>query len=150
MWKEAYLSNVLSADPMELVCLLYQHAESAVQDARQHLKNGDIAGRGQAISKAIGCIGELNASLDQKAAPEVSANLEKLYGYMLFRLTEANVRRQDAPLAEVESLLATLGQAWQQARAKQAPEQKNETPATPAAPVWQEQVLEPVAHAWSA
>ena len=150
MWKEAYLSNVLSADPMELVCLLYQQAETAVQDARQRLKNGDIAGRGQAISKAIGCIGELNASLDHQSGPEISANLENLYGYMMFRLTESNIRRQDEPLAEVEKLLATLGQAWRDARAKQAVEARNQMPAAPAAPVWQEQVLEPVAHGWSA
>lgn len=149
MWKEAYLSNVLSADPMELVCLLYQQAETAVQDARRHLKSGDIAGRGQAISKAIGCIGELNASLDPQSGPEIAANLEKLYSYMLFRLTEANIRREDGPLAEVEKLLATLGQAWREARAKQVAEHRNEVPA-PAAPIWQEQVLEPVAHGWSA
>ena len=36
MWKEAYLANVVSADPMELVCLLYQHGLGAEQDARRH------------------------------------------------------------------------------------------------------------------
>ncbi len=149
IWKEAYLSNVVSADPVELVCLLYQHAEAAVQDARRHLKSGDIAARGQAISKAIGLIGELNASLNPEAGGEISANLERLYSYMMFRLTEANIRQQDAPLAEVESLLATLGQAWQEARTRQAAGTKEAAPVPPA-PVWQDPVVEPVAHGWSA
>ena len=32
------------------------------------------------------------------------------------RLTQANVRQEDGPLAEVESLLKTLGEAWQSIR----------------------------------
>lgn len=149
MWKEAYLANVLSADPMELVCLLYQHAQDAVRDARQHLKNRDIAARGKAISKAVALIGELNGSLDHNAGGAISANLKDLYGYMTRRLTEANLKQQDAPLAEVESLLSTLGQAWQEARAQQAT--ASHAAPTGTVPVWQqESALEPVAHDWSA
>ena len=145
MWKEAYLANVLSADPMELVCLLYQHAQDAVREARQHLANRDIAARGRAISKAVALIGELNSSLDHKVGGSISSNLKQLYEYMTLRLTEANIRQQEAPLIEVESLLATLSQAWQEARAREA-----KTPQPVAAPVWQESSLEPATHGWSA
>jgi flagellar protein FliS len=148
MWKEAYLANVLSADPMELVCVLYQHAQDAVGEARRHLRNRDIAARGKAISKAVALIGELNSSLDHNAGGAISANLRDLYSYMMRRLTEANLKQQDGPLAEVESLLSTLGQAWQEARKRQAAAQP--APAV-AAPVWQqESALEPVAHGWNA
>lgn len=146
--REAYLqTHVLSADPMELVCLLYQHAIEAVKDARRHLAAGDIAGRAAAISKTIGILGELKSSLNREAGAAISSNLEQLYEYMMLRLTEANVRRQDKPLAEVESLLSTLGQAWQEARTRPA---ATGAPAVPAAPVWQESHLEPAAHGWSA
>lgn len=149
MWKEAYLANVLSADPMELVCLLYQHAQDAVRDARQHLKNRDIAARGKAISKAVALIGELNGSLDHNTGGAISTNLKELYTYMMHRLTEANIKQEDAPLAEVESLLSTLGQAWQAARAQQAT--VSQTASTNTVPVWQqESALEPAGHDWSA
>ena len=46
IWKEAYLTNVVSTDPMELVCLLYQHGLDAVRNARGYLASGDIAARG--------------------------------------------------------------------------------------------------------
>ena len=147
MWKEAYLTNVVSADPMELVCLLYQHALDAVQHARRHLKSGDIAARGKAICKAVEIIGELTSSLDHNAGGTISSNLEQLYAYMSLRLTEGNIRKQDAPLAEVESLLNTLSQAWREAKGKQA---AVETAAGPNPSVWQEPQLEPVAHDWSA
>lgn len=144
----AYLeTHVLSADPMELVCLLYQHASDAVQDARQYLAAGQIAERSNAISKAVGILGELTGSLNREAGGTICTNLEQLYEYMTLRLTEANVRQQDGPLAEVASLLATLGQAWHETRARQAAVQ-----VTPAAPptAWQESNLEPAVQGWSA
>ena len=148
MWQEAYLANVVSADPMELLCLLYQHALGAVQDARRHLKGGDIAARGKAICKAVAIIGELTSSLDHKAGGTISANLEQLYAYMSLRLTEANIRKQDAPLAEVESLLNTLGEAWKEAKGKEAAPAP--APPAPKPAVWQESNLEPAAHGWNA
>ena len=149
IWKEAYLANVVSTDPMELVCLLYQHALDSVRNARRYLASGDIAERGKAISKAVAIIGELNSSLDHKAGGAISTNLENLYAYMTLRLTEANIRKQDKPLAEVEALLNTLSQGWQEARAKQAA--ATQTPAASgSAAVWQESNLEPAAHGWNA
>lgn len=148
MWKEAYLANVLSADPMELVCLLYQHAQDAVREARSHLASRDIAARGKAISKAVAFIGELNSSLDHNAGGAISSNLKQLYEYMTLRLTEANIRQQEGPLVEVESLLSTLGQAWQEARTREA--KAAQPVAEVAAPVWRESNFEPAAHGWSA
>jgi flagellar secretion chaperone FliS len=148
MWKEAYLANVVSADPMELVCLLYQHGLGAVQEARRHLKSGDIAARGKAICKAVAIIGELTSSLDLNAGGTISANLEQLYEYMSLRLTEANIRKQDELLAEVEGLLNTLNEAWREAKAKQPA--AAEPPAAPKPAVWQETNLEPATQGWSA
>ncbi|MBZ5575018.1 MAG: flagellar export chaperone FliS [Acidobacteriia bacterium] len=156
--RAAYLeTHVLSADPMELVCLLYQHGADAVQDARQYLASGDIAARAKAISKTIAILGELTASLNREVGGAIGSNLEQLYNYMTLRLTEANVRQQDGPLAEVQSLLTTLGQAWQETRARQSAVAVHpavpapDTPATPpAAAAWQETDLEPATHGWSA
>jgi flagellar protein FliS len=113
MWKDAYLeSRVLSADPLELVHILYGHTLEMVRDARRYLASGDIAARGTAISRAIAAVAELDASLDHQAGGSVSRNLASLYEYMRLRLLTANIQRQDAPLAEVESLLRTLDEAW--------------------------------------
>ena len=138
----------MSAEPLELVCLLYQHAIDSVGDARRNLEQGDIAGRGKAISKAIGILGELTSSLNKEAGGALSSSLEQLYAYMTVRLTEGNMRKQDGPLAEVQNLLATLSQAWEATRAQQkAPPAPAEVPSAAA---WQNANLEPVAHGWSA
>jgi len=145
----AYLeAHVLSADPLELICLLYQHASDQVRQARRYLGSGEIAARCQAISKAIAAVGELNRSLDHKAGGAISSNLEQLYCYMTRRLTEANMRRDDGALAEVESLLDTLAGAWKETRARQAA--SSQMPAAVPVEAWQGAGETGEAHAWSA
>jgi flagellar protein FliS len=113
MWKDAYLdTRVLSADPLELVHILYEHTVAMVADARRHLAEGNIAARGHSISRAIAAIDELDGSLDRQAGGSIARNLAALYQYMRTRLLTANIRQEDEPLAEVESLLRTLDEAW--------------------------------------
>jgi|SRR5581483_5835310 len=122
IWRDAYLDNqILTADPLELVRMMYQAAIDSIGDARRHLAAGEIASRAKAIIRAQAIICELNASLD-RGAGEISVNLAGLYHYMRRRLTEANLQQKDAPLAEVEGLLITLYDAWRHASAPQ-PEQ---------------------------
>jgi flagellar protein FliS len=113
MWKDAYLdTRVLSADPLELVHILYEHTLAMVADARRYLAQGNIASRGHSISRAIAAIEELDRSLDRDSGGSIARNLAALYQYMRSRLVAANIRQEDAPLAEVELLLRTLGEAW--------------------------------------
>jgi flagellar secretion chaperone FliS len=113
MTNNRYLEQrVLSADPIELTHMVYQHAIDMVRDARRHLAAKDIAERSKSICKAIDAIAELESALDHSQGGQISQNLEKLYRYMQMRLTTANIQQQDGPLAEVENLLSTLGEAW--------------------------------------
>jgi len=148
-WKDAYLENqVMTADPLELVRMLYQAALDSVRDARNYLATGEIKLRSNAISRAQSMIEELNVSLDPNAG-DISRNLASLYIYMRQRLTEANLRQKDAPLAEVEGLLATLYDAWMQIG---TPAMQPAETAVPAGPVreWSSAFASNEAHAWSA
>jgi flagellar protein FliS len=109
----AYLeSRVLSASPVELIRILYESASGAVRDAREHLAAGAIAERSRSINKACGILAELIASLDRERGGEIAGRLGQLYDYMYARLIEANRLQADAPLADVQGLLATLEEAW--------------------------------------
>jgi len=113
MWRETYLdTRVLSADPLELVHILYEHTLTMVADARRYLAEGNIGARGRSISRAIAAIEELDRSLNRDAGGSIAHNLAALYQYMRSRLLAANLRQEDAPLSEVESLLRTLDEAW--------------------------------------
>ncbi|HUA84789.1 MAG TPA: flagellar export chaperone FliS [Bryobacteraceae bacterium] len=105
-------SEVLTADPLKLVTMLYRAAIEAVGAARAHLAAGQIRERSRKIVKAWEIVNELRGSLDEERGGEIGRSLRQLYAYMQGRLLEANARQQDAPLAEVEQLLGTLRQGW--------------------------------------
>ncbi len=129
-------AEVLNADPVKLISLLYRGAGEAVGAARRHLADGDIPARSAKIMKAWEILAELLTSLavpaqETPASPEKESpaqtaefaaadpqaqelvmQLHDLYGYMQQRLLDANAQQSDEPLAEVASLLTTLAEAW--------------------------------------
>jgi len=109
----AYLeSRILSAEPVELICLLYQGAISEVREARRHLQEKNIRARSKSISKVHDILSELATVLDHKQGGEIAKNLAQLYDYMMRRIIEANFKQIDGPLVEVLGLLATLKEGW--------------------------------------
>lgn len=120
---EAYRENeILSASPLELVCILYRGALDCVANARQALRNGEIGLRSNEISKAIAILDELSTSLDASRGADLTRSLAELYDYMQRRLILANTRQSDPELAEVESLLSTLLEAWTECAANSGAE----------------------------
>ena len=110
---ETYFENgVLSADPVELVRMLYRGCIDAVEKARQHLREGDIAARSAQITRAGAIVAHLTFSVNRDADPTMGANLIELYDYMQRRLLRANLEQADGPLAEVSRLLSTMLEAW--------------------------------------
>ena len=107
--------SILTAEPIELVRILYRTALDSVSAARAHLAAGDIKERSQAISKAVSIIHELALSLNPEVEPSLAGTLAELYDYMQRRLLAANFEQSDAPLAEVMGLLETMTDAWYQA-----------------------------------
>lgn len=111
----AYLEGrILSSDPLTLVCILYDAALENVRAARESLQAGDVRSRSDSISKVSEVLGVLIESLNLDEGMELSGNLLRLYLYMQGRLLEANLQQSDRCLAEVEGLLATLSQSWNQ------------------------------------
>jgi len=152
MWHtahEAYRqSSTLSADPLELVRMLYRGAVNSVRDARRHLANQEIRERASAISKACEILLELTGSLDFERGGEIAQRLAALYDYMVRRLTEANFRQSDEPLAEVLGLLATLLEGWD-AISSQGEEATEPPRAWESMPSASQEPLTSSLHAWS-
>ena len=109
---EYLLTRVQCASPMELVSILYETAIQCTEQARAHLRSGDILSRGQAVNKAVEIIFELQRSLRNDVQPQYSQNLSALYTYMQSRLAEAHARKSEQMFEEVAHLLRTLDEGW--------------------------------------
>ena len=55
-------TEVFSADPVKLVCMLYRGAIEATVAARRHLKAGEIRERSRQIMRALTILQELSRS----------------------------------------------------------------------------------------
>jgi flagellar secretion chaperone FliS len=111
--RQHYASErVLTASPIELVRILYETAVQAVDEALAALHNGDIAARGDAITKAIEVISELRFSLRREVSPQYCDTLSGLYDYMQRQLLRAHSEKSGNVLQEVSRLLQTLLEGW--------------------------------------
>ena len=119
--RQAYLeTEVLQAEPLRLLQLLYRGALTAVGGARESLRAGNIAERSRRITRAEEIVFELSNSLDLERGGEVAFKLARLYEYVQLRLHEANCLQREEPLVEVENLLSTLLEGWENCSAKES------------------------------
>ena len=126
-------TGVIAASPHKLIIMLFDGALTAIANATQLIKAGNIPGKGQSISKAISIIDTgLRASLDKNVGGAIAINLDALYAYMSSRLLTANLNNDPAILQEVHGLLMELKTAWD-AIGQQAAVAQDVPPATAAA-----------------
>ncbi len=103
---------VKTANPLQLVVMMYDAAICSIQEAKEQVSRRDIAGRSRSINKCISIISELQSCLNLKLGGEIAASLDRLYDYMKRRMFAANVEQSVEPLEETESLLENLRSAW--------------------------------------
>ena len=126
-------TGVSSASPHRLILMLYEGAIAAIASAQVHMRQNNIAAKGEAISKAITIVdGGLKASLDLNVGGALAQNLSDLYVYMGNRLLQANIKNDPAMLEEVRQLLQQLRGAWESLAATTDANAAAAQPANPA------------------
>lgn len=106
-------TGVATADAHQLILMLFEGAMTAVIDGKRHMQAGEVARKGESLSKAVMIIQEgLVASLDPNAGGPLAQNLAALYEYMARRLLLANAKNRPDILDEVHRLLGELKNAW--------------------------------------
>ncbi|MBB2408902.1 flagellar export chaperone FliS [Escherichia marmotae] len=108
-------SAVMSASQQQLVTMLFDGVLSALVRARLFMQDNNQEGKGVSLSKAINIIENgLRLSLDEESQDELTQNLIALYSYMIRRLLQANLRNDVSAVAEVETLMRNLADAWKE------------------------------------
>lgn len=104
-----------SANPHQLVALLFEELMRSIQAARSLMDQGDMAGKGAAIGKSVRLLEEgLKAGLNSQAGGSLAASLRLLYDGVIMRLTLANARNDVTLLDEASGLIAPIHDAWRE------------------------------------
>lgn len=108
-------TGVAAADPHGLILMLFDGALLGVAKAKDAMQQGQIAEKGQAISRVIDILTNgLKASLNFSEGDELAARLAALYDYMVVRLLHANLNNDPGALSEVTRLLGEIKSAWEE------------------------------------
>ena len=108
-------SQLAGATPHQLITMLYDGAHNAILRAKIYFETGNVARRGEMISKAINIIDNgLRASLDFEKGKGIAEEMEMLYDYMSRTLLECNLRNNPDALPHVDELLMNLANTWKE------------------------------------
>ncbi len=103
-----------SAPKHQIVERLFERFAQDAARARTALVAKDIHAKAKAIDHAMCIVIELKAALDHAAAPELCANLEALYDFVLARLSDSNAKLVVPPLDQAAKIMAELGDAFRE------------------------------------
>ncbi len=110
-------TGVVDADPHRLIQMLFAGALEQISVAKGCMQRADLAGKGEAVSKAIGIVGGLLDSVNVEAEQEVLGNnLTTLYTFVTRRLSEANIANDVVGLDESANVLRELQAGWNEIR----------------------------------
>lgn len=117
-------TDVETADKGRLIVLIYDHCIKHCNVAREAMRENDIGRKAQAILKVQEGLTELVVSLDMEKGGEIARNLNRLYDFYNRHLVEANLQNKEKNIADVQSMMESLREAWKQAIAnlRQNPE----------------------------
>jgi flagellar protein FliS len=111
---QKYLAQqVMSATPAKLVAMLYERAITLLRETVEAIEVGDVERRWRANGKAAEVISHLWGTLDRERGGEIAENLNRLYGFMIMRLTMVDVENSAQAAHDVIELLAPLQRSWQ-------------------------------------
>lgn len=112
---QAYQKNMYeTASPHKLISLLYNAAITNIQRASNALDDRNLADASRYIMKSQDIIYELMACLNEEQGGNIAANLKQIYFYCTNQLIQANIHKDANRLKEVEGIIDSLRQAWQE------------------------------------
>ncbi|MCB0328187.1 MAG: flagellar export chaperone FliS [Bdellovibrionales bacterium] len=106
--------QVTTTDRGRLLLMMYEGALKFLRQAKTGLEENDIGKFCRFLSKAQAIIAELMNTLDFEKGGKIAKDLDRLYDFMLFYLTEANLHRDAERITKVIGLLDTVYKAYKE------------------------------------
>lgn len=107
-----------SAPKPDVVVRLFERFLADLDATRAAMAKKDVLGKAAATDHALRIVGELEASLDHAAAPELCANLQALYRFAAERVATASVAFDPRPLDDAARVMTEIANAFREAQRK--------------------------------
>lgn len=119
--------QVTTTDRGRLLLMMYEGAIKFLRQSKAGLEANDIPKFCRFLCKGQAIIAELMNTLDFEKGGQIARDLDRLYDFMLFYLTEANLYRDAKRIAKVIGLIDTIYSAYKEIiegekKAAEAPE----------------------------
>ena len=106
--------QITTTDRGRLLLMMYEGAIKFLKQARAGLETGDITKFCKYLSKGQAIVAELMNTLDFEKGGKIAKDLDRLYDFMLFYLTEANLHRDAKRITRVIGLIETIYSAYKE------------------------------------
>ncbi len=106
--------QVTTVDKGRLLLMMYEGAIKFLKQSRAGLEANDLVKFCRFLSKSQAIIAELMNTLDFEKGGQIARDLERLYDFMLFYLTEANLERSGEKVTTVIGLVETVYSAYKE------------------------------------
>ena len=126
-----YETSISTASPSRLVVMLYDGAIRFLQQSVQDIQKKDLEGKRKSVDRALAIMQQLRGSLNKEEGAHIAKDLERLYDYIMTRISEGSRKLDTRPLDEAVRLLRTLSQAWERVAEEELRKSASATPAAP-------------------
>ncbi len=106
--------QITTTDRGRLLLMMYEGAIKFLKQSKAGLEEKDIAKFCRFLSKGQAIIAELMNTLDFEKGGTIARDLDRLYDFMLFYLSEANLYRDGERITKVIGLIDTIYSAYRE------------------------------------
>lgn len=106
--------QVQTIAPEDQVAMLYEGAQRFIDKAALALEGGEYAEVSENVGKAQRIFAELRAALNPQAG-EIAQNLDRLYDYWTWRLSQGLINKDVEALREVSATVGDMAGTWKEA-----------------------------------
>ncbi|MBF0367976.1 MAG: flagellar export chaperone FliS [Magnetococcales bacterium] len=108
-------SRAHTASREDLLILLYEGAIRFLERSIAEKEAGELSAHKMSLRRGLCIIAELQNTLDFQEGGDLALQLFELYGFMLDRLTKANLTQDVSHIQKVIRHLTTLLEGWREA-----------------------------------
>jgi flagellar protein FliS len=112
---QAYATTQIStASSVQVVVLLYDGAISSMKLAQESIVTLNFHDKARFLDRALRVVGELSASLNMEEGGVIAKDLQRLYEYIQFEVTQANIKNEPGPLEGPIRCMSAIRESWQE------------------------------------